>query len=381
MCAPRIVLVAALLLAAPTHATPMFMGLGSLPGWNESHATAISDDGRVVVGQSGAEAFRWTLAGGMVGLGILPGGAFVGSAASDVSADGSVVVGQAYGAGGEAFRWSAADGMVGLGNLPGGTSSGASGVSANGSVIVGSGRNSSNRQEAFRWTEAGGMVGIGDLPGGSFSSAAGDISAVGSVVVGTSVGTLGFTEAFRWTESEGMIGLGDRPGPAQAHGSYAHGVSADGSVVVGQRGSQVAFRWTEAEGMLDLGGPLSTVFAENALDVSADGSVIVGSGQHPSFSEAFVWRADVGVINIENALMVAGIDLTGWQLLYASGISADGRTVVGEAVNPSGQREAWIAVLPDNIIPEPSTALLLATGLAGVAAARCGRMPVRRTSS
>ena len=56
-----------------------FQGLGDLPGGDfKSAAYAISADGSVVAGQSssasGSEAFRWTLAGGIVGLGDLAGG-------------------------------------------------------------------------------------------------------------------------------------------------------------------------------------------------------------------------------------------------------------------------------------------------------------------
>jgi uncharacterized membrane protein len=54
-------------------------------------------DGMVVVGQSnsgfGFETFRWTQAGGMVGVGLLPGG--TDSFVNGVSADGRVVVGMA----------------------------------------------------------------------------------------------------------------------------------------------------------------------------------------------------------------------------------------------------------------------------------------------
>ncbi len=45
-------------------------------------------------------------------------------------------------------------------------------------------------------------------------------------------------------------------------------------------------------------------------------------------------------------LGVAGTD--GWSILSAVGISADGRTIVGEAFNPQGDIEAWRAVLPEN---------------------------------
>ena len=56
-----------------------------------------------------------------------------------------------------------------------------------------------------------------------------------------------------------------------------------------------------------------------------------------------------------------GIDLTGWLLLQATGISDDRSTIVGWGLNPAGNTEAWVAV-----IPEPSStsiALLAALGL------------------
>jgi hypothetical protein len=40
-----------------------------------------------------------------------------------------------------------------------------------------------------------------------------------------------------------------------------------------------------------------------------------------------------------------GLDLTGWTLKIAHGISDDGRVIVGEGNNPNGDTEAWIAVI------------------------------------
>ena len=60
-----------------------------------------------------------------------------------------------------------------------------------------------------------------------------------------------------------------------------------------------------------------------------------------------------------------GLDLTDWTLEGAVSISDSGTTIVGNAKNPLGQQEAWIAV-----IPEPSTGLLLTLGLVGLAVAR-----------
>src|SRR5688572_5801415 len=90
-----ITLVLAVCVGSSMAATPMFRGLGDLPGGNfESFGGAISSDGSTVVGAgtsaNGTEAFRWTWTSGMHGLGDLPGLAFS-SYATDVSADGQVV--------------------------------------------------------------------------------------------------------------------------------------------------------------------------------------------------------------------------------------------------------------------------------------------------
>ncbi len=62
-----------------------------------------------------------------------------------------------------------------------------------------------------------------------------------------------------------------------------------------------------------------------------------------------------------------GIDLTGWSLSQATGISADGSTIVGYGRNADGNSESWIARLDGSksqSVPEPSSML----GLVGVAA-------------
>jgi hypothetical protein len=124
----------------------------------------VSADGSIIVGQgnsnAGAEAFRWTQAGGMVGLGDLAGGSFS-SSANAVSADGSAVVGQANSASGnEAFLWDATHGMRSLrevlvsdfdlgASLAGWTLTAANDISADGQFIVGSGTNPNGNSEAW----------------------------------------------------------------------------------------------------------------------------------------------------------------------------------------------------------------------------------------
>ena len=144
------------------------------------------------------------------------------------------------------------------------------------------------------------FMGLGDLPGGNFYSRAREVSADGSAVVGFGDSASGI-EAFRWTQGSGMVGLGDLPG----------------------------------------GNFFSEAFA-----VSADGSVVVGKGKSASGQEAFIWDSTDGMREVDEVLTALGADLTGWTLTAATGISADGLTLVGWGTNPDGFTEGWIANLP-----------------------------------
>lgn len=329
----------------PREAT--FEGLGDLPGGNfESYANAVSADGSVVVGsgssRNGVEAFRWVAAhfgregGVMTGLGDLPGGEFY-SVAEDVSADGRVVVGFSGHSGPlasefEAFRWENGT-IASIGDLAGGEyQSIANAVSVDGSVVAGSSI-SDIGSEAFLW-EDGVMI---DLELGS--SSASDLSVDASVVVGTRN-----SRAFRWED-----GMKMELGTLGGDWSRAQAVSADGAVVVGDSESsdpQVeAFRWEDGamEGLGDLPGGLDQSFARGG---SVDGSVVVGWSSATTSYEAFIWTAADGMRNLKNVLATEyNLDMAGWTLTQANGISSDGKVIVGNGTNPHGRTEAWRAFL------------------------------------
>jgi probable HAF family extracellular repeat protein len=154
-----------------------------------------------------------------------------------------------------------------------------------------------------------------------YTSYAYGVSADGSVVVGVAYTNLVKYHAFRWTESEGMQDLGTLGG----WGSAALGVSADGSVVVGYAydADEVhrAFRWTAESGMEDL-GTLGGGWSR-AYSVSADGSVVVGMARNSAgHIRAFRWTAESGMQDLGT---LGGFHST------ALGVSADGTVVVGWA--------------------------------------------------
>jgi uncharacterized membrane protein len=165
-------------------------------------------------------------------LGDLAGGTF-NSRALCVSADGGTVSGYGNVAPGrEAFLWRPALGMIDLGEIPGGNfDSVGYGVSNDGNTIVGLASPPPNGIQAFRWTPLG-MVGIGNLPGGDGSFATG-VSGNGTLIVGEGILGGGFGSAFLYSTATGtMSSIGDLPGGFTY--SSAKGISNDGTVIFGE---------------------------------------------------------------------------------------------------------------------------------------------------
>lgn len=190
-----------------------------------------TDDGDV--------AAHWSAAGLQL-IGDVAGGV-VDSRPMGISADGSVIVGIGNDAGGDrAFRWNADDGLQLLDGTGGSSyiASAASAVSADGSVIVGKAKFGLDGldQFAMRWTEAGGVELLtvrgetAPLHGWAF-----DVSADGERIVGHSV-ELG---PFIWTKTTGALsldsllrdryGLGDEMEGWQLGGADI--ISADGMTI------------------------------------------------------------------------------------------------------------------------------------------------------
>lgn len=44
-----------------------------------------------------------------------------------------------------------------------------------------------------------------------------------------------------------------------------------------------------------------------------------------------------------------GLDLSGWTLTHANGVSNDGTVIVGSGTNPDGDPEAWRAFLGEPV--------------------------------
>jgi probable HAF family extracellular repeat protein len=363
--------------AANAPAQVAFFGVGDLPGGGFlSECYAATADGRLVVGGSivgGSgfnqiyDAFALDSETGMRQAFLAPAGS---AKAYAVSADGSVIVGASdHGSfselGVQAFVWTPS-GAVEIGDLPGGASGVprgyARGVSADGRWVVGIGESPSGT-EAWRYdTHTGQFQGLGDLPGGTFASYAYAVSGDGSTIVGQSYAADGNQQAFRWSQGTGMVAMGYLPYSAgTTPASSAEAASFDGSVIVGWSRSsaagnngQEAYRWTAQTGMQPLGDLPGGAFQSWAYGVSADGRVVVGRASIAgtcgpfgcgSEGRAFVWTAADGMQNLQDLLASRGANVAGWRIQEARGVSADGRVVVGNGINPAGALEGWVAVL------------------------------------
>jgi hypothetical protein len=179
------------------------------------------------------------------------------------------------------------------------------------------------------------------LPEYASSSAAG-ISADGSVVVGESwtrdeLGEI-TGQATVWKENNGefrSVGLGN----PDRHTTWAGLVSRDGSIIVGGIGQhhggrigpvgpEQPFRWTESTGIVPLGN-LSGGNQDTPTAISADASVIVGNSYDWELN--FVWDASHGMRDLQDVLRQDhGIDvLSGHGLVRVNAMSADARTIAG----------------------------------------------------
>jgi uncharacterized membrane protein len=132
-------------------------------------------------------------------------------------------------------------------------------------------------------------------------------------------------------------------------------LSFNGSVAVGYLSESFtlrAFRWSADEGLQLLQEGLGGSDSSYARAVSADGSVVVGDYLNFGVggTRAWIWRRDLGFVDLLDyaSFTLGGADaLSGWRLLVATDISADGKTIVGQGLNPAGVEQAFLLRIVD----------------------------------
>ncbi|HEU4583796.1 MAG TPA: hypothetical protein VFS67_36315 [Polyangiaceae bacterium] len=289
-------------------------------GFGASTGTHLSGDGLLVVvngAASVAYAHRWQQSNSMIAL---PPAEGEESAASAVDRDGSRIVGWGVGVSGrQALLWDGSGVPTPLAELTGATA-----VSADGSIVL-----ASDARGFLRWN-AGSVERISSL------ATVNGMSADGRRLVGTDVADAAVEDRAAIDTGQGalFVGLPDELG------SRATLISEDGQVVVGTSIDGTAqvrvFRWQA--GLTSIIDGLVEPY-----DVSADGSVIVGSTSEQCGSSAGIWRQGRGAENL--GCRWAAIEPEGWQLLRTTSVSDDGRVVSGIGINPEQVLQSWVAVL------------------------------------
>jgi probable HAF family extracellular repeat protein len=319
--------------------------LGTLPGDTESYAYAVSRDGQVVIGRSFgpnfAHAFRWSQAHGMEDLGYIPNASWrqIEFWPYGVSDDGTVVVGgdnDSINFENHGFRWQLGCGMEDLGSLyesyPLSPYTLAMAVSGDGQIVVGR-----TTDGGFRWDPVHHM----QLVPGLIDAGNGRADAItrdGSAIVG-----LATNGVHLWRD-----GVGDQLIiPESDYSFFPHSMSDDALVVMGDDQSGLTndrtVRWTSLAGVQHLPGPAQGGSSPGSL--SADGIVTVGAlGPDTASPRPCVWVGLSNPIDLNVYLPQHGVDLTGWDLRYASGVSADGTVISGWGLH-NGQQRAWVVRL------------------------------------
>jgi len=328
-----------------------FIGLGQVENSTHNRALELSNDGSTVLGRgvnlstSTAHIYRWNLSLGASTI-------WSGSTASapqfqpqSLSAVGSIVAGGCTNAGPAAvgYYWSELSGFTNVaGPAPNSTGCVAA-VSGDGGTFVGRANTGAYKVSAGQPIQS--LAGIAQFT----TTDALHSSFDGSVIVGTAARP-GESRAIRWTPQGSHL----LPTLPNSVATIPRDVSADGQIVVGyssnSAGARTPFVWDPISGMQTL--PDFNSGVTTPTDVSANGLFIVGDTSLPFIgNQAVAWLDRQNAVNLNDFL--SSVLPAGWNLTEASGISDDGRVIVGSGIH-NGVLEPWIAT-----IPEPATLTLV----------------------
>lgn len=326
-------------------------------------ASGSSANGGVIGAYSNTGSYyMWTASTGVTSIG----GAWQGGVAS-VSADGTRISGSAWGSDGLSYAgyYSTGTGQwTTLGGIGGNSDTSASSgwnISGDGNTVVGLGWVNGGVGHAIASTPGGTMHDLGSIGG---SSRANGVSYDGSVIAGWVEQPNGQWTGAYW-ENGTLHNMVDGEGNALQE---AGAVSADGRWIVGNGNFGQTWRYdtttqqTEWLGDLDAMGDF-----QGATGISADGRVIVGydRGFVPAgMGEGTIWIEGQGMLNFTDYITSQGVDLGGRTLALPLGVSADGLTFYGMDNTGSG----FVVTLAP--VPEPATYAMMAGGLVLLAARR-----------
>jgi hypothetical protein len=296
----------------------------------QGSALVTAGEGALLAASDGGGAVGWENVGGpIIAVYSPPGTGFAGTnvtlpgltgstddVAYAINANSTVAVGSSNG---NAVRWNlSADTITPLLSIGGASpaSGVAYGVSDSGNIIIGQVNDTGQGKQAVEWIN-GGLAHVLPPTSTNNSGSALAVSGDGSTAVGysgvqtTPTGSIASQTATRWTLSTNgtatALGLGTLSGGQL---SEAVAVNHDGSVVVGWSGS--------------------------ATPDPTNASTLAGAS-------AFRWTSTDNIQSVQGLLATAGVNMGSWHLTDATGVSSDGRTIVGYGTNGNNQVIGWLA--------------------------------------
>ncbi|WP_018412309.1 PEP-CTERM sorting domain-containing protein [Methyloversatilis thermotolerans] len=330
--------------------------LGDLAGGSDSSAALSINDAGTVVGwgrsAAGQRAVMWK-DGQILDLG------FTGtSIANAINASGTVA--GSFGSAG--FSLPAGGSSTSIGDLPGGAVfSTATAVNGQG-VVVGYSTGSAGTgatSRAVMWKD-GVLTDLGSLndgaASGGFASYANDINAAGTIVGYSSAS--GGQHAFVWQNGV-MSDLGVLDGTTT---SRANAINASGTIV-GASGSFAAI-WQDGQ-ISQIASVAGATGAATAYDIN-DAGWVVGQVRVEGGNQAFLWRADSGMVLLSTLL---GEEYAGWTVTDARSINNQGWIAATASFN--GVSHAVLL----QAVPEPESWALLVAGIAVIGAFARRRLP------
>lgn len=210
-----------------------------------------------------------------------------------------------------------------------------------------------------------------------------------------------YSQAFIWTEATGTVSLGalrEKPNtvdelerlpvpypmdelgrPPVPYDTYANQISDDGTTVVGYGSTFEGWIWRTETGMQLIPGLPNRHGMFFPLDVSGDGSIVVGGIGGScgincySGPGAVIWDAAHGTRLLKDVLVEEyglGDEIGGAFLEHATYISADGLTIAGMLDRRAGGG-TWMVSLPwSPAVPEPWAISQLLLGVFLLSASR-----------
>jgi len=335
--------------------TPTFQMLIDPTGSGTWANYALSRDGKVMAANYGGSIYRWTPdtpkfpSGGFTFLGP---GYFLNSEIG-ISSDGMTIITSRVGPDGNVnpALWKQT-GWTDLGHPANGCTldgqwGGGYDVSGDGTVAVGLAWYCPGA-EGFVWDRTNGMKSLSH-PSGSAgkSSRASAISADGQTIVGFSEDPpTGVRRPVRWFGGKTYLFAGvHTPGEAS-------GVSSDGSQIVGQvwdatAASSYAFHYTGGN-LVSLGTISGMLSDQSFANAVADNGTTVGWSGDPFGLgiQAFIWSPKLRMQSLAKYLQQRGVLIPfGVTLTSALDISADGSTIVGVWQDASYNQGGWMVRL------------------------------------